>query len=63
MTIRTRSRKRSLRLQVASTGWTCRWTGLSELQERPGPTDEWAVSFYNLFKTIDLVEQESQPNI
>ncbi|KAG0298333.1 hypothetical protein BGZ98_000233 [Dissophora globulifera] len=26
--------------------------------KRPGPTDEWAVSLYNLFKTIDIVEQE-----
>lgn len=24
---------------------------------RPGPTDEWAVSLYNLFKTIERVEQ------
>ncbi|KAK3828521.1 MAG: hypothetical protein J3Q66DRAFT_409919 [Benniella sp.] len=31
--------------------------------KRPGSTDEWAVSLYNLFKTIDLVEQESQPDI
>ncbi|KAI8605140.1 hypothetical protein EDD21DRAFT_433513 [Dissophora ornata] len=26
--------------------------------KRPGPTDEWAVSLYNLFKTIELVERE-----
>ncbi|KAG0002386.1 hypothetical protein BGZ65_002679 [Modicella reniformis] len=26
--------------------------------KRPGPTDEWAVSLYNLFKTIELVETE-----
>ncbi|KAF9373113.1 hypothetical protein CPB97_000808 [Podila verticillata] len=26
---------------------------------RPGPTDEWAVSLYNLFKTIEKVEQEA----
>ncbi|KAI8361249.1 hypothetical protein B0O80DRAFT_153915 [Mortierella sp. GBAus27b] len=26
--------------------------------KRPGPTDEWAVSLYNLFKTIDLVEKD-----
>ncbi|KAG0207741.1 hypothetical protein BGX28_001074 [Mortierella sp. GBA30] len=26
--------------------------------ERPGPTDEWAVSLYNLFKTIEFVEKE-----
>ncbi|KAF9581631.1 hypothetical protein BGW38_001276 [Lunasporangiospora selenospora] len=25
---------------------------------RPGPTDEWAVSLFNLFKTIEVVEQE-----
>ncbi|KAF9988048.1 hypothetical protein BGZ75_010098 [Mortierella antarctica] len=27
--------------------------------KRPGPTDEWAVSLYNLFLTIDLVEREN----
>lgn len=26
--------------------------------KRPGPTDEWAVSLFNLFKTIELVEQQ-----
>ncbi|KAG0367303.1 hypothetical protein BGZ54_004093 [Gamsiella multidivaricata] len=26
--------------------------------KRPGPTDEWAVSLYNLFRTIELVERE-----
>ncbi|KAF9081364.1 hypothetical protein BGX27_004956, partial [Mortierella sp. AM989] len=26
--------------------------------KRPGPTDEWAVSLYNLFKTIEMVETE-----
>ncbi|KAF9403451.1 hypothetical protein BGZ94_004599 [Podila epigama] len=26
---------------------------------RPGPTDEWAVSLYNLFRTIEKVELES----
>ncbi|KAG0371257.1 hypothetical protein BGX24_001775, partial [Mortierella sp. AD032] len=26
--------------------------------KRPGPTDEWAVSLFNLFKTIELVERE-----
>ncbi|KAI1316739.1 hypothetical protein EDD11_009555 [Mortierella claussenii] len=26
--------------------------------KRPGPTDEWALSLYNLFKAIDLVERE-----
>ncbi|KAF9347863.1 hypothetical protein BGX26_000696 [Mortierella sp. AD094] len=26
--------------------------------KRPGPTDEWAVSLYNLFKTIEMVENE-----
>ncbi|GJJ72015.1 hypothetical protein EMPS_04372 [Entomortierella parvispora] len=26
--------------------------------KRPGPTDEWAVSLYNMFKTIDQVERE-----
>ncbi|KAK3826956.1 MAG: hypothetical protein JOS17DRAFT_750038 [Linnemannia elongata] len=28
--------------------------------KRPGPTDEWAVSLFNLFKTIELVEQQQQ---
>ncbi|KAF9166352.1 hypothetical protein DFQ26_008147 [Actinomortierella ambigua] len=28
------------------------------LYRRPGPTDEWAVSLYNLFRTIEQVEQE-----
>ncbi|KAF9130167.1 hypothetical protein BGX30_013620 [Mortierella sp. GBA39] len=28
--------------------------------KRPGPTDEWAVSLFNLFKTIEVVEQEQQ---
>ncbi|KAG0042981.1 hypothetical protein BGZ83_011961 [Gryganskiella cystojenkinii] len=27
--------------------------------KRPGPTDEWAVSLYNLLKTIQKVEQET----
>ncbi|KAF9913107.1 hypothetical protein EC991_003566 [Linnemannia zychae] len=26
--------------------------------KRPGPTDEWAVSLFNLFKTIEAVERE-----
>jgi hypothetical protein len=26
--------------------------------KRPGPTDEWALSLFNLFKTIELVEQQ-----
>ncbi|KAF9206393.1 hypothetical protein BGZ49_002539 [Haplosporangium sp. Z 27] len=26
---------------------------------RPGPTDEWAVSLYNLFKSIEMVENEA----
>ncbi|KAG0264317.1 hypothetical protein BG011_007065 [Mortierella polycephala] len=30
------------------------------LYKRPGPTDEWAVSLYNLFKTIELAENEIQ---
>ncbi|KAG0361514.1 hypothetical protein BG005_008104 [Podila minutissima] len=29
---------------------------------RPGPTDEWAVSLYNLFKTIERVEQATSPS-
>ncbi|KAF9438150.1 hypothetical protein BGZ76_009524 [Entomortierella beljakovae] len=26
--------------------------------KRPGPTDEWAISLYNIFRTIELVENE-----
>ncbi|KAF9194872.1 hypothetical protein BGZ51_007092 [Haplosporangium sp. Z 767] len=29
------------------------------LYKRPGPTDEWAVSLYNLFKTIELAESDA----